>query len=407
MRHLSTLHFFTVAFAAVALGCGGHGSGPDVTETDSAGVKIVVSSGPSWAEGQQWNLSSQPRLVISPQPDDPEATLYEVVGLLVLPDGRVVVANRGDDCLLLYSAGGERQWKVGRGGDGPSEFRDLRGLALVGEEIWAYQRLPFPIKVFGLDGHFVRSMETLPLESASYVRGVLADGSLIVRGRPHGTPSGKVWTEFTSLLRFRNGIVDTIATLPHTKRVDLGRMGQEWQALGPALHVAVGQGRVFAGFSAEWDIGIWNQDGRLTRRLRRAWEPTPLKSEDQAAYREGLKALGRAEPGLEQAYGALANAMVFPEHHAAHARLVVDESGVLWVQRPQTQPPWSEGLDYTPVPPDARSWDLFHRDGAWLGTVSLPARFRVMHIGLSHVAGVWKDEWDVEHVQVWDLHKPN
>lgn len=75
----------------------------------------------------------------------------------------------------------------------------------------------------------------------------------------------------------------------------------------------------------------------------------------------------------------------------------------MWVQRPQVEPPSSEAIDYNPVRPHPSDWDLFGRDGMWLGTVRTPARFRVMDVGADYVAGVANDELDVETVQIWGL----
>jgi len=400
-----SLTISVLAFSAS--GCRDLAPPPQVTERDSAGITIVYSEAPAWGDGAGWSLGPSPRLEISTESDDPESVIYEVTGVVVLPDGRVAIANHGDSSIRMYDGDGLQLWKVGRTGDGPSEFRDLRGLVLLGDEIWAFQRLPHPMNVFDLQGQLLKTVGTPPMRGPSALRGIWADGSLIVRGRPHGSPTERVWTEFTELLRFREGRTDTLAVVPHTRRVDLGRLGQEWQALGPALSVAVSDDRVFAGFSSDWDIGVWDNSGQMSREIRRIWDPQPVTAQHQDAYREGILAMGLDDPGREGVYRELAEGMVFPEHHAAHARMIADAVGNLWVERPQTEPPWSEGIDYARVPPDRREWDVFAPNGAWLGSVALPERFRAMHIGPDLVAGVWKDELDVEHVQLWDLLKPN
>ena len=52
-----------------------------------------------------------------------------------------------------------------------------------------------------------------------------------------------------------------------------------------------------------------------------------VSPEDRAAYREAFFAVGQADPRLEEAYRALADRMVFPEHHPAHWRMIVDGLG--------------------------------------------------------------------------------
>ncbi len=384
--------------------CGGATSQPTATVADSAGVAIVYSVAPSWGTDAEAVLSTSPRSELTTDPADPASVLYQVTGVAVLPDGRVAISNRGDGTVRLYDGSGALLWKAGRPGDGPDEFRDLRGLVRRGDELWAFQTLPRPVKVFDLDGKFLRAVST-PEVSGPRFRGILGDESLVVVGRPEGSSADRVFTQFTILARFSEGVTDTIAELGFARLVNLS-LGPEWQALGPALHVAVSDTRIYAGFSSDWDIGVWDGSGRLVQRIRRIWDPAPITSSHRAAYAESLIEQGRGEPRFEEAFRTLADEMIYPDSHPAHARLIVDATGVLWVERPQTEPPWSESIDYNRVPAHPGEWDLFAADGAWLGSVRVPARFRVMDIGPDYVAGVSKDALDVERVQVWDLHRP-
>ena len=87
--------------------------------------------------------------------------------------------------------------------------------------------------------------------------------------------------------------------------------------------------------------------------------------------------------------------MVYPESHPAFGRIYVDLPGNLWVLR--TSP--------DRVPADPEPWDVFDPEGVWLGAVALPARFTMREIGDDYVAGVWRDELDVEYVRVYRLLK--
>jgi hypothetical protein len=54
---------------------------------------------------------------------------------------------------------------------------------------------------------------------------------------------------------------------------------------------------------------------------------------------------------------------------------------------------------------EPRKWEVFDPAGAWLGTLSTPARFSVLEIGRDYVLGVRRDDLDVEHVQVLRLRR--
>jgi hypothetical protein len=398
---IPTLLFLSGAAGAMAA-CGTAGgsgdSAPAVAVTDSGGVEIVHSMAP--ARGAL-TVVGDPVLEIGSDPEDPASLLYRVVGVEVLPDGRVALANLGDNTVRLYAPDGRLLWRAGGSGEGPGEFTQLRGIARLPEGLVGYQPLPRPAHLFDLDGGFLRSVPVPPGQGPR-ILGFLREGAAVAI-LPAGPPATVAGLQQVALVRAAPAGVDTLAILPSVRTVDIPALGfAEAQALGPVLHLAVEDTLVHASFSEEWDIGVWGPRG-LVRRIRRAWEPVPVEERHRAAYREALGAAGGDDPRVQHSYRLLAEAMSFPDHHPAHARLLLGASGILWVERPQTEPPWNEAIDYAPVPPHPGTWDLFGPDGSWLTTVHLPPRFRLMWAGEDHVAGVARDALDVESVQVWRL----
>lgn len=401
--------FSLVSLAVVAFfplgGCSSSDSQAGPIVVDSSGVMIVRSVQPRWQSSEALRLSETPHLELVSNDSDTETVLYQVTGVAVLRDGRVAVANRGDATIRLYDSSGEIVWSAGRQGDGPGEFRDLRGVLIRNGELWAYQSLPHPIHVFSMTGEYQRSVPT-PSWSGPWLMGVLADGAVVATGRPTGSSESPVFSQVSPLVIFRDGGLDTLAVLPANQTVNTS-LGPEWQALGPTLAVAASEDHVYAGFGATWDIGVWDQSGELVRRVQRDWVPVQITSSQRQAYGRSLTEQGEGDPRLEEAYRQLAEEMIYPSSFPAFDRIVPDGSGRLWVQRPQVEPPWSEAIDYNPVRPHPSHWDLFDPDGAWLGTLTVPARFRVMDVGVDYVAGVAKDDLDVEKIQVWGLRLPD
>lgn len=364
-------------------------------------MELVHSSAP--AAGER-TVGAEPALEIRSDPSDAASLLFRVVGLELLPDGRVAIANLGDNTLRLHAPDGRLLWRAGGSGEGPGEFTQLRGIAPVGDDLVAWQPLPRPAHLFDLEGRWLRSV-AMPMGQGPHVRGFLGNGAAVAALR-FGPPSSVAGLQEVALVRADAGATDTLAVLPSLRTVDIPELGfAEAQSLGPLLRVAVGDSLIYASFSELWDIGVWGSAG-LVRRIRRAWEPVPVEAGHRSAVREVLAAAGGDDPRIQQSYRLLAEGMSFPQHHPAHARLLVGTDGVLWVERPQTEPPWSEEIDFTPVPPHPGVWDLFAPDGTWLSTVHLPARFRPMSAREDMVAGVAKDDLDVESVQVWRLERP-
>jgi len=81
----------------------------------------------------------------------------------------------------------------------------------------------------------------------------------------------------------------------------------------------------------------------------------------------------------------------FPESLPAFGRLILDESGRLWVE--ETQRP---GIS-------ANSWQVFSKFGKPLATVDFPERFTPYFVTADRVAGVWQDALGVEYVWVFDF----
>ena len=52
------------------------------------------------------------------------------------------------------------------------------------------------------------------------------------------------------------------------------------------------------------------------------------------------------------------------------------------------------------------SWSVFDADGVWLGVTTLPSGFTPMDIDTDYVLGLWRDADEVEHVQLYELIKP-
>ena len=82
--------------------------------------------------------------------------------------------------------------------------------------------------------------------------------------------------------------------------------------------------------------------------------------------------------------------LTFPQYLPAISSLVVDDEGRIWARRYQA----SEA--------DADEWWVFD-EGELAGSLTAPAGFEVFDVERELVAGVWKDDLDVEYVVVFRL----
>ena len=97
-----------VGLTAFAFGCE-PSEVPDqaVTVRDSAGVTIVESKAPQWSTPDEaWSLSNEPILEIGAISGEPPYLLSNVMGVMRFDDGRVAIANMGDNTIRFYSPDG-------------------------------------------------------------------------------------------------------------------------------------------------------------------------------------------------------------------------------------------------------------------------------------------------------------
>lgn len=101
--------------------------------------------------------------------------------------------------------------------------------------------------------------------------------------------------------------------------------------------------------------------------------------------------------------------MQFSSTLPVFSTLLADRTGHLWVKE---YDPEEEMPPAKPGPVSIRTferpsrWDVFDPQGRWLCTVEMPGSFTPLEIGADHVAGVWRDTDDVEHVRLYRLIKP-
>jgi len=82
----------------------------------------------------------------------------------------------------------------------------------------------------------------------------------------------------------------------------------------------------------------------------------------------------------------------YPTHYPAYSGILSSDDGSIWVER-------------YPLAQESRHWKVFSPEGDLVATVDLPSGFRIMWVGENQVAGVAKNELDVEFVEVRDIQR--
>lgn len=388
------------------------------TTRDSAGIQIVDNTRATLPAARAWRVDPNPILTIGGQTADTD-TLTElalVMGVARLSGGRFAIGVQASHAVRFYDARGRFVGFAGRKGAGPGEFRQIMGVRAIRGDTLVITDLG-EVEIFSGEGKFVR-------QGASRARGdifiypvvVLDDGAYLgVQYNDRSIPPAGRSRRALSLVRVsRDGArLDTIGSVLSAEEVFDGR-----SPFGS--RVAFSRGSLFAGNDTRLfttspvlsEITQLNPAGRTTRVIRLPNRGGKLGDEEIRDYRVWWLAMpgedGRPmQPAAKARMAQQLERTVYADRLPAFGDLIVDRPGNLWAQRFDHRSVFFKpGPASTQTMPVASRWDILDDAGRWLCTVDLPARFTPVEIGADYVAGVARDEDDVEQVRVYRLRKP-
>ena len=390
------------------------------TITDSAGITVVQNHRPVWGEGEGWRVSAEPVLVIADTLATSEGRW--ILRSTRLPNGDVVLITDANG-RWFDSTGTLRQvFALKGGGPGEFEYAPSHLVQMSGDSI-AVGSVGFRTKVniYSPDGALERVMQVERerlnalgrwRECGTYL---LPDLSQIGCQRDDSLPSSGLGHEDEGetlkpgLLRqfARHYRVPASVDTAYMLGVDIGLEQQIVQVgsnISSMMHPFHARGVFAAGgtplllvsaSNLAYGIEVRTPEGKLTHTIRRdGGRRAPTDAERAAAdstLRSGEGYYGTMDPSRrEQILAALDT----PDSLPAHAGLWVARTGEILSQR------WSQWNGDAP-----KVFDVFGRDGRWLGEISLPPRFLLHEIGEDYLIGVQLDEDDAHSLVVYRLRR--
>jgi len=370
------------------------------TVTDSAGIRIVESRAAAWGPNTA-QLDTVPVTTIPAEDAGPYQFTVVFLGLL-LPEGRIAVAEGATSEVRLFDAAGVHQGTIGRRGRGPGEFQMVSGLYRYRDDsLLAYDQGERRATVLPLAGGVPRVI-TNPVAGNLTAFGVNADGRVLLYNPGsyrHGRAAGLQWeTTDIAVLDIRNGSGTVIGRLP-SRELLVDQAGQNGE-LAPS-HTAIWAGGAdgfYWGRSDRFEVRHFDGEGQLRSILRRPVEPravTPAMHDRWVAaslemYRRfrGAAEAERHRPALEAATRG--------SQVPLFLQAFVDHDQRLWVG----ESVWPE------VNRLSNRWSIFAADGVWLGDLEVPPGWWVLDCRDDLVLVARHDEDDVPHVQVHRMVRP-
>ncbi|NIM51888.1 MAG: hypothetical protein GTN78_05300 [Gemmatimonadales bacterium] len=369
---------------------------------DSAGVRVVENYEPAWGPGDAWRLSETPTVDIGAAEGDPNYELFGARSSVRLTDGTIVVANTGTQELRWYDASGTYLRTIGGKGGGPGEFEGLDRIArLSGDSIVAYDTESNRVSVFGPAGGLGRSA---PLEGPrGFMEGAFGDGSLLITASVTGGLTEGLSRWITRAFRYSNTgqLLDSLGSYAGPEWfTEVRRSGSRIVGVSSTSRpfarrasFAVSEGALYAGTQDSYGIAVYSLEGTLVGGVRRDYASLTVTAADIEAYKDReLADVTDAEARPERLREL--ERLPYPETMPAYGTIKIDSEGNLWV------------AEYRRPGDDQPRWMVFDASHRMLGIVETPRDFTVQQIGTDFVLGRERDELGVEHLQLYELIKP-
>jgi hypothetical protein len=359
----------------------------------------VIAPMVAGAQERPWSVDPKPALVLGDANSD---VLFGagLEGAIRLPDGRVLVADRGDFSLRVFDASGKLVKSLGRKGSGPGEMDYLAGLWSCGGQIVVYDiGNGYRSTLFGSDLALRRSFRfgSAGPSNSPYSSACNTTGQFV----HHGWESRKDMKNGAfrpNVLLWTSGVdttVRVIDTIPGSERwghfTDQGG-GTRPMPLGKQPVIAIGRDRIYVGTADTYTITMYDLAGKKlgtfskpSAQLAVTPADIDLAIEDEAGGRDDA-----ARARVRKSYEAIE----LPKTIPAYKAMLVDSEGMVWIR------------DYRRASPTLAQWTVFTSEGRQVAEVQLPLHLTVSEIGRDYVLGKFIDPVeDIPEVRMYRLRR--
>lgn len=347
-----------------------------------------------------WSIEQRPTLDIGDDEAGDVESTGDVVGVTRVVDGTVIVADRATSSIKFFSTSGALLRQVGRAGNGPGEFAQLRSMLRCGDSLFVFDAGIRQYKVLSLDGQFQRQF---------------AFGGLAARQYAYRTECGPTGVmisyayDLLSDLPPKSGVTRTLVPYWLSRSdggllTDLGKFGssERWATvtdtvsgtgplpLGKQPVIAVGRTRAYVGLADSFAVDVYGLDGKRLSTIHRASRVRSTTAADIERFKlfdtTGIPALHIPMKTREWSN------IEFPSTLPPYSAILLDNNENLWIR------------EYPTARDTVSNWIVFSPENAAIARVHLPLALDVAEIGEDYVLGTRTDvSSGVKRVQMFTL----
>jgi hypothetical protein len=234
-------------------------------------------------------------------------------------------------------------------------------------------------------------------------------GRIVTRMAPLRTPDAPVVDTLDVVLirDVRGAVLDTLARVPTSQMFRFAGDAPEWHfwAGYPDFDLTWSGGLV-TGRSDSYRLKWYDENGVLERIVSLPRERQPITDGDRSLLMKKIEGLLREADLPPAEIAQYKSAVHFEDSYPAWRRFICGVDGTLWVQRLRPVSALSEreleDLGFG-RPPATSEWDVFDREGRYLGVMDMPTGEMGFSFAGDRIYGVWEDELDVQYIAAWRI----
>jgi len=358
---------FLLAGILFVSGCGKQDS-HQVVRFEEDGLQVVRTEGGSRYESPLFTVEED--LVLGIDEGEPAWQIFnQYFWFAIGPDDRIYVADSPDNVIHLLSPSGELIKTFSRRGQGPGELTHLRLASWIEDELWLDDSNLKRVQRFTRDGEFLDiiwygdQMEHFGYFEQLSNTSFLGEYSI-------GPPTHE--TRFSLVDKNLKWVRD-ILTMPMQPMMELEN-GLFYPQ--PFTYIAgvdpYPDGRMLAFDPQAATLTVYASNGEPLFRIEREWKQIPVTAEDKQRWRANYE--DRREAYIQDMLAKAEFPAQLPPFRAA---MTYDE-GRAWVQRSQAlRDEQGQVMGY--------EFDVFDREGVWLGTQPLALAPTLIQNGFMYV----------------------
>jgi hypothetical protein len=298
-------------------------------------------------------VSFEQELAIGKFDESKEIPLYKPSRYMVDTTGKIYISDESDKAIKVFDQNGTFLKSIGRRGDGPGEFNSIGYMAILPNgNILVMDFQSRRTSLFKPDGEFINSYPWRTNISRIYLA---TDSSYTVNESIYKEEASELWVKMFDFLG--NELVSFGKfSSPEFKRIT--QRGTQGNIMVSMMPVPQSPSSKFAGdqerqwlyhcLNNKYLIEVYDQNGKLFRKIDRPYEPVPFTSEDAKKF------LSRFEARPDSPAAKLAKQIELPKVKTVAERLLVDDQGNLWLETNEEKKEGEKTL---------RAYDIFNKDG--------------------------------------------